>query len=774
MKTLSLSVIRKNRQMKWRVIGISLLMAWASGMFIMGQYGALAMDASIEDRVENYKFPDAFVTLNGPQDRNTVQGIMDGFVTDGDVDAYQLRLVLNGHYYHDDIRYPAIIVGLEDPADTTINKLKLDDGVYFSGVDEAVVQRGMEDEGLRSGEAVSFTVLGQQLGLDITGVGISTEFLMAGDVSLGSFSLPGGVAIAFVSLDRLQALERQGAPIGDKVNSVAFIGSDTGKVIEGLDAVGVNSHILQMDHPSIIFLSANADEWRVILPVISAMFLVLGGVAILMVFSRVIQNDTRFIGVLMAMGYTHREIMRSYLSFGLSIAVISSLLGILFGYGITIGILEVFASMIGDMGIVLPFAVMPFVYGVVVCFIFVFIALLLPLYKLRMLTPSEALEHHDDGSVFVSNRRMKGSKLTVLGLRNTFRKPRQTLITMAVIGLAIGATGGWYIVGDSAITYINDLNAQDKWDVETNFASVVQAGDVNETFLGLPAGSSDSVIGFMSAGGVVQSGDSQHIAVVLASDSLTDIKDFDVEKGSLDTPGAMLAVPFADELGVGPGDSIEVLIGGTPVTLQVTAVVHSLLENMIYMPLADMPDPNQVNGAFVVLADGADKDDVRAAIYANDQITMVVFKEDSAAALAEMMETMEEFFFTFMFLNGFIAFIIAAATVTVIAAERDMEYATLKSLGKKRSEIAKPIVIEMAILTAGAVLISIPAAYVLGIFIGDLYGQTSMFFPVVFSMESAVFTVVLGVFFTMAAAIVPIRHAWHVDVERMIRERTSG
>ncbi len=774
MRTLSLSVVRKNRQMKWRVIGISLLMAWAAGMFAMGLYGAEAMDASIEDRVENFKFPDAIVTMDGLKDRGDLTTTMDGLVSSGDVEAYQLRLILEGHYHHDGKRYPAILVGLEDPTDESINRLEIREGSFFTDVNETVVQAGMEAEGLVKGTDALFTVLGQDMVLEVTGLGSSTEFMMAGDVSLGGFSLPGGVAIAFLPLEQLQSLMQDGTPIGDKVNSVAFLADDVDAVLAELDAFGVRSTILMADHPSIIFLSANADEWRLILPVISGLFLVVGGFAILMVFTRVIQNDTRFIGVLMAMGYNHREIIRAYLSFGLSIALLSSALSVIFGVGISFAILGLFADMIGDIGIVMPFVVMPFVYGIVVCFIFVFAALVWPLSKLKALTPSEALEHHDEGSIFVTSRRRRGSKLITLGLRNTFRRPKQTFATILVIGLAIGVTGAWYVVGDSSMSYIMDLNEADEWDVEVNFASNVPVVDIDESFLGIPVGSTESIMTFRSSGGLAAAGDRQSAVMVMASDDLESIRNFDVERGQLNTSGAMIAVPLAGKLGIGPGDDIVLTIPGGQLVLPVTAVVHALVETMVYIPLSESPDPTTVNGAFLILSDSASENDVRQGLYGNDQVTNVVFKADVNESLSETVDMLMEFFFSFMYLNGFIAFIIAAATVTVIASERDMEYATMKSLGMNRKEIAKPILLEMGVLTAGAVAVSLPVAYVFGIYLGDLYGRTSMYFPISLSMEAVVFTVILGVVFTMAASIVPIRHAWNVDVERMIRERTSG
>jgi len=780
MKTLQLSVVRKNRQMKWRVIGISLLMAWAAGMFIMGLYGAESMDATVEDRLENYKFPDAFITLGGFENRTDVANALDALVADGTVDAYQLRISLQGHYWDDDgVRYPAELLGVEEAQPEDINRLDLERGSAFSAFNETVVQKGMEDQGLDLGKKASFTVLGQELELDVTGIGGSTEFLMAGDVSFGGFSMPGGVAVAFLPLEQLQALNYQSSPIGDKVNSIAVLTDDVDAVLDALDAFGVSNVVLQEDHPSIIFLTANADEWRLILPVLAGMFLFVGGFAILMVFQRVVQNDTRFIGVLMAMGYDHREIIRAYLSFGLLIATISALLsvvlGVLLSYGMIVGLFE---SVLGDIGIVMPVVLTPFILGIAVCYLFVLAALVWPLMKLRDLTPSEALEHHEESRIFTfARKRSKRSKLFTLGLRNTVRRPKQTFATILVIGLAVGVTGSWMVVGDSALTYISGMTEDGNWDVEVNFAGTFPDTAVNETMLGLPAGSAEKVMPFKVLLGELSHDGASESAYITASDHLEDIREFRVLDGELDPSGANLAYVLADEMGLEVGDEVVLRVGAVDVTLEVTSIVHSLIESGVYTSLdalAGVPGNDMVNGAFIQLADGHDEDAVRDALYGNEALTTVIFMTDTIEAMDELIAMMMDVFNGFMFLNGFIAFIIAAATVTIIAAERDLEYATLKSLGVNRRELAKPILLEMGILTTASVLVALPIAYLFSQYLGSLYHRTSMYFPVELSAYSLAFTVVVGLVFVMAAAIVPVKHAWDVDIEKMIRERTSG
>ncbi|GEM_PF-1216668 len=780
MRALTLSVVRKNRQMKWRVIGISLLMAWAVGMFAMGLYGAEVFDASVEDRIESTAFPDAFVSLDGTVDQAEMTALMEGMKENGTVSEYQLRLVLQGHYWHEGIRHPAYIVGLEDPADRSINRIVLSEGTLDVLAGECVVQAGMEEEGLVPGSEANLSVLGQTLKLDVVGKGSSTEFLMTGTVSMGGYTLPGGIAIVFAPLSDLQALELGGAPIGQQVNSIAFLADDPGAALDGLYPFLAAQPgdlsadvVMQEGHPSVSFLRAGADEFRYIMPVMSVLFLTVGAVAILMVFQRMVQNDARFIGVLMSMGYTNREITRGYLGFGIVIGSIAAALGALLGLLITIGILDIFTQFFGDIEFVLPVVLYPFVLGAVIAYTFVLLAMVIPLSRLRRLTPREALEHHKDSRIFVTSRRLGRSKLSVMGLRNAFRVPKQTVATMVAIGLAIGVSGSWLVLADSSITYIGDQMAGDDWDLEVNFQAAMDPAALNESFLGLPQGSLNDIVPFRSFAGAAVAGERQASAFITAADDLDKARSFSVDSGEADLSGAMVALPLAKDLGIGVGDDITLLTVQGEVHLQVTALLQDIMETAVYTGLSNLPG-SSVNGAFLILSGSLSAEDARGLLYDNPSITTIVLMGESLQALEDMIFEAMELYYAFFFLNGIIAFIVAAATVTIIAAEREMEYATMRSLGISKGGMARPIAMEMGVLALGAVAVGLPAAFVFADLLIRIYQEVVMYFPVAYTMFAIVFTIVLGLFFTMAAAIVPIRHAGKVDVERVIRERTSG
>ena len=103
-----------------------------------------------------------------------------------------------------------------------------------------------------------------------------------------------------------------------------------------------------------------------------------------------------------------------------------------------------------------------------------------------------------------------------------------------------------------------------------------------------------------------------------------------------------------------------------------------------------------------------------------------------------------------------------------------MEYATLKTLGVTRGQVAKSILIEMGILSGLAALIGIPFAYLFAFILAKVMEQVVFFFPIYFTPMATLLTFLFGFIFVLLASIVPIRYSAKLDTEKTIRERTAG
>jgi ABC-type antimicrobial peptide transport system permease subunit len=106
--------------------------------------------------------------------------------------------------------------------------------------------------------------------------------------------------------------------------------------------------------------------------------------------------------------------------------------------------------------------------------------------------------------------------------------------------------------------------------------------------------------------------------------------------------------------------------------------------------------------------------------------------------------------------------------------ERDVEFATLDTLGFSRWSVAKVITVEMAVLALVSSAIGIPMSYVLGLLLVDSFAEVLFAFPVIVAAGAMTTTFFLGVVFVLLSSAMPIRYSWKLDTEQTIRERTAG
>ena len=132
------------------------------------------------------------------------------------------------------------------------------------------------------------------------------------------------------------------------------------------------------------------------------------------------------------------------------------------------------------------------------------------------------------------------------------------------------------------------------------------------------------------------------------------------------------------------------------------------------------------------------------------------------------------FLAVFFIIGLLIAFVVAGSAVIISSMERDVEYATLDTLGVSRGQVAKGILIEMAILSVFASVLSIPFSYVFGELFAIVMEEVIFYFPVTLTITTIIITVMSGFLFILMSATVPIRYSGKLDTEKTIRERTAG
>jgi putative ABC transport system permease protein len=773
MKMVTKSVFRKLKRMKGRTVAISLVVSVSMAMLLMGLYGVVVMNESVDTFFEESKMPDAFVTFGEPQNSTEVAAVLDAR---SDLEAYDMRMNVVGVCFHEGEMYSTLFIGVEDPNNDDINIINLQKGRMFTSPGEAVAITGMENKGIKIGATPHLELGGEKVNVTITGTVTGAEFTFTS--AYADYSIPVGGSLVVLILP-IEVLQGDQGPV---INEVLLLEDDSDgaeNAVDALQGFGITAVVYQKDHASRTFLEIGAGKLKAMMPLMSAIFMMIGFISIFMTMMRLVQSDSRYIGVLMAMGYEKRDIVKAYLALGAVIALIGSVLGILLGLWFTKGWMNVATEMFfTGVEMVFPFAPMPFVYSILFAVASVMLSVAIPVYLITRASVREALEYKPRTTV----RRTKGSsgrmsKVTVMGLRNTVRNPGRTVITVIVVALTIGVAGSWLIMLDSAMDYMNGQFDADNWDARADFLTPVPTGLVNESYLGLTPSDTVFLETYAFLRGEARSGDDDTRLMIMASDNLTTIRDFDVREGELDFSGAVISNMLADDLKIGPGDDITIVVGSQELDMEIEAVVLDIMGNTVYTSrtrISSLFPTNMSSGAFVKFTASQDVQEKVKDMRSVPQVTKVVVHEDMTDMLGETMEMALGMLYFFFFLMIMITLVVAGSAVIISAMERDVEYATLDTLGVSKWKTAKSILVEMGILGILSAIASIPFAYLFAEIIARLMKDVVFYFPIVPAIQGTILMMVVGMMFVLLSSFVPINYARKLDTEKTIRERTAG
>jgi ABC-type lipoprotein release transport system permease subunit len=333
-------------------------------------------------------------------------------------------------------------------------------------------------------------------------------------------------------------------------------------------------------------------------------------------------------------------------------------------------------------------------------------------------------------------------------------------------------------MADSAYGYVREQLNSEQWDVRADFVSTMPTDSIDETFLGLEPGDTQWVAPFAYLKAEASKGSESKGTVILASDDLKLIKDFDLQRGNLDFEnGAVISNKLSIDIGANIGDIIRITFGSDSKDLKVKGVINDMIIYSVYTS-REMIDPlfpvDVSSGAFIKFQNSENLEEKVNDIRAQNTVSYVVVQDDLVTTYDELLVMAESFLGFFFFLQLLITIAVAGSAVIISTMERDVEYATMDTLGISKGKIAKSIMIEMAFLGALSAIVGIPFAYLFAEVLARVMEDVIFYFPIVFIMSSTFMILILGAMFVELSSFVPIRYARKIDTEKTIRERTAG
>jgi putative ABC transport system permease protein len=771
MKPIDRMVLRKMWRMKGRTVGISLVVAVAVGMLICAFYTASVLSFTTDEFIRESKLGDVFYEFSEPVNETDVDSKMGDHPA---VKTYESRLKVIGSFSHKGETYPAIVMGISDPQRRDINIIDERDGQLYRSNGEGVVVDGFQDIGAAAGETGHFLISGQEVVINITGTVFTPEFALAGYMAETTVPVPGQVVVLIMPLGDLQSI------IGEGVNDVVILlnnGHSADEVSDSLGDLPLKGITLQKDTTTVSILDIGVDKMVYMFPIFAVIMMVVGFISIMMTSYRLVMNDSRYIGVLMSLGYARKRVVRAYLLLGVVLAAVGTIIGIIVGLLFTYGIASITVTMIGSFDLAYPMDPWPFVISILFGVVTVMISVAIPVIMITRATVREALDYKPRSKVNLLKIGSESlSRLSLMSIRNTVRNPKRLAITVLVIGITIGQAGAWLVMADSAWGYVQDQLESETWDVRADFFTPLPISELNQS-IEIDSYDIEYYVPYSVMQGQAKHGSKISGASVVGSENIDQARNFNVMEGKPDLSGLVITDQLAGEINVEVGDTITIIVGPGEVSDKVTGIVSEVISQVVYTSpsnLAALFPPTNCSGVYITLNDETQSGIVADSLRANQNITKVTIKTEVSKALEDLLAQAQGFLQAFFLISATITIVVSASAVIISTMERDVEFATLATLGFGKWKVAKSILIEMFILGTISAAIGIPMAYLFAKILAILMAKILFSFPVVFIVGATFITFIGGMAFVLISAIFPIRYARKLDVEKTIRERITG
>lgn len=719
-------LLRDLSRMKGQVVAVSLVMACGLAMMIMTRSLILTLESTRSAFYQKNAMADVFATLKrAPLSAAEPLKSLPG------VAAVEPRVVLDVTLDLPGLTEPATghIVSLpEDGGPQKVNRVFLRSGRFPTEDERRGIVLGESfaiENGLKPGDSLVAVINGRRETLEITGIGLSPEFVF--EARAGE-TLPDRkrFSVIWMNYRALAVAYNMDGAFNDVCMDLAP-GAPAEPVIQETDRLlaryGAGGAYTREDQASAQRLD---DELRVLHTLAVAYPLVFLSVAAFMVnavLSRIVRLQREQIAQMKALGYSSRQVGVHYLKFVLVIGVLGTLLGGIGGRYLGGGLVNLyteffrFPSLVFRMdwsalGIALGISLGASVVGV-----------LTVVWQAVKLPPAEAMRPEPPADFKPSVFERIGltrffSPTFRMALRNIERRPWQAVFTCCGLALATGLmvlpgamsdsidhllTFQWNSVErqDVAVFLSEPSSKKGLHDLE-HLPGVIRAEPIRSVPARLRFGHRNRKL---SVTGISRGADLNR---------LLDDKERPI---TMPEEGLVMSKKLAEVLGARIGDPVrvEVLDGRRPVVdVPIRGLVEDFAGVAAYMDITALQrvlkEGDTVNGAYLAV-DHLRWDEFMREVKDTPRAAFVMVKRDQLAAFRETtgksMGILRKLYFT---LAVIVAFGVVYNSARIALSERSRELATLRVVGFRMSEVRGVLVGELALL----VVLALPFGLLFG------------------------------------------------------------
>lgn len=768
-------------RMRWRALAI--IMTIASGVAVyVGVYTGIRSLFSTRDRVyERLQFADLEVRFV-PEDVHNLPDLSDL----AGVETLERRLVFPGIITSGGKRpLSAVMTFLETPS-PEIHAFDFVAGRPFRA-DEwnaVVIERSLAvQHGYRVGDAIAVKIGEKTYDSRIVGIAISPEYFVA--TANPDYFIPakGSLGVVFANLARVR--DSLGFTLVDDLLFRFQPGTHgetrTREVVRRLNKLNIEQVIPRTRHFSYRFMQTDLEAIQFFIPAMVVILLGLAGVITFLNFNRMVALERREIGALLALGYDRRALARSYVEGSLVLGLLGGMLGVAGSFPLR----TLFAELCADsMG-------MPFVwmvvdpalmakgvgYGVLVASLAALTAVLtllrLPLPQV-MREPRRALRRQPWVGQLLTRAPFRLPASYRYGLRNLVRRRERTVATLASLALALGVATAYRLSAGSVDATLLTRYEREPWELVVDFLYPVFLDEV-EDLKAIPQ--VQQVAPYLRRYVELEHNGRVEDATLLGLDPDSRMTRLALSAGQgLRSPDAreiVLSLELARKLGVDLGDTVHVHALNQAYSFRLVGLLSDVIAGISIVPFRVAQEicqfPEKASGLYLhTQSPGAELSD---ALYRREFVGKVLEKTTLAAQLRRVLSPMIVVLDIAAGISLFVALLFTLTSVNLSVLENEGEFATLQAIGYGRGSIARIVFTETWVYAIGAVLLSVPVAVLLTLYLNHRIGQAWFRVDTFFFLSE--FAKLLGpaLILIPLGASLGLRRIFRLDISAALRTR---
>lgn len=676
----------------------------------------------------------------------------------------------------------------EDADEINQNTILKGQGLDGNDGEAILIEQFANARGIHVGDSIKIQANGIQYTFDVAGIAANPEYiyLMENNQSIMPDEKNFGVCYITEKMGRqISGLEGSCNEIVIRYDSGMKRSEDEliDDVKNELDRYGIKSIVKREDQYSNSIIHQELTQLNRMADSIPLLFLLVAGLILMMILSRMVKKDRIKIGVLKAIGYGNGQVLLHYVKYAAAAGTIGGIIGSILGMALAGGMTRMYLDYFHIPLLRINFYYSYLALAVILSVIFCTLSGVIGARGVMNITPADAMRSEAPKSgkrillermPFFWKRLSFSSKL--IG-KNIFRNKKRTIFVLTGVTLTYSMMLFTTSMPDVMNQMMNEHFVKfQKMDYNISFQTPVYKSAVNDLKHLIKV---DYMEGKLEYPFELTNGNHTQAVSVIGIAKDTQFYSFEDQKGnavSVPQEGILLSENLASSLQVKKGDFVQIksyIPGRDDVVLPVQGIIKQTLGMNAYMDIDTMGEKllekNVINGVY---ADSRDPDINEELLHASNVATIMSIA-DTRAVFDQYM-TMMVLSIGFMVLfSGILGFCIVYNATIISVGEREMEFSSLRVLGFSNTEIFLMIIKENNIIMAAGILLGIPvgemmAKYSSTAFSTDLYSidMSPTFF-------AGVMAVVYTVGFIIIAQLATYRRIRKLDFLQALKNRES-